>query len=188
MKTSWRIGGWREPFRLMPFTPYHFGPGAALHSLAPRRISFFAFCAANVFTDFEPLYHMLRHEGRVHGFFHTYIGATVTAAITVIVFAAARRLGVRLPALGPFQEREIGLAAVAAGAATGTWSHVLLDSIFHNDIYPFEPFSDASPLARALSHTTIEVGCVISAGAGVLILTARWLAARRRGSTGTTRS
>ena len=165
----------------MPFTPYHFGPGAALHSLAPRRISFFAFCAANVFTDFEPLYHMLRNEGRVHGFFHTYVGATVTAAITVIAFAAVRRLGARLPALGPFQEREISLAAVATGAAAGTWSHVLLDSIFHSDIQPFAPFSDASPLAHALSHPTIEAFCVISGGAGILILTARWLAARRAG-------
>lgn len=26
----------------MPFTPFHFGPGAAFHSLAPKRISFLA--------------------------------------------------------------------------------------------------------------------------------------------------
>jgi membrane-bound metal-dependent hydrolase YbcI (DUF457 family) len=165
----------------MPFTPYHFGPGAALHSLAPRRISFFAFCAANVLTDLEPLYHLLRHEGRVHGFFHTYAGATVTAAITVIAFAAMRRLGARLPALGPFREPEISLAAVAAGAVAGTWSHVLLDSIFHADLEPFAPFSDASPLVHAMSHRAIQAGCLISGGAGLAILTVRWLAALRSG-------
>jgi hypothetical protein len=31
----------------MPITPFHFGPGAAIHSLAPKRIRFAAFCAAN---------------------------------------------------------------------------------------------------------------------------------------------
>ena len=165
----------------MPFTPYHFGPGAALHALAPRRISFFAFCAANVLTDLEPLYHLLRNEGRVHGFFHTYVGATFTAAIAVGVFAALGRLGARLPALGPFQERELRLPAVAAGAAAGTWSHVLLDSIFHADIRPFAPFSDAQPLVRAISHQAMQVGCVISGSAGLLILVARRRIARRNG-------
>ena len=164
----------------MPFTPYHFGPGAALHSIAPRRVSFFAFCAANVLTDLEPLYHMLRHEGRVHGFFHTYVGATLTAAFTVVAFATARRLGARLPGLWPFQEQEIDVAAVAVGAAAGAWSHVLLDSIFHHDIRPFAPFSDADPLAHALSHATIQTGCVISGCAGVLVLVARRLIERRR--------
>lgn len=163
----------------MPFTPYHFGPGAALHAIAPRRVSFFAFCAANVLTDLEPLYHLLRNEGRVHGFFHTYLGATVTAAITTIAFETARRLGVRLPALGPFEENELRLPAVAVGAATGTWSHVLLDSIFHADIRPFAPFSNADPLAHAMSHATIQAGCVASGCAGLVILVARRLNERR---------
>ena len=35
----------------MPITPFHFGPGAALHVLAPRHVSFLAFCAANVVID-----------------------------------------------------------------------------------------------------------------------------------------
>jgi membrane-bound metal-dependent hydrolase YbcI (DUF457 family) len=166
----------------MPFTPYHFGPGAALHSLAPNRISFAGFCAANVLTDLEPLYHLLRNEGRVHGFFHTYVGATCTAAVTVGAFAVARRLGVRLPTFGPFREREIHLAAVAVGAAAGTWSHVLLDSIFHADIRPFAPFSAADPLAHALSHPVVQAGCVLSGCAGVLILAARQRLAQRAGA------
>src|SRR5262249_33109243 len=112
----------------MPFTPYHFGPGLALHSIAPRRISFLAFCAANVLTDLEPPYHIVRHEHPTHGFFHTYLGATVTAAVTVAGFAAARAL---LP--------KLRLGPVAVGAVTGTWSHVLLDSLMHADIHPFAP-------------------------------------------------
>ena len=43
----------------MPITPFHFGPGAALHAISPRHVSFLAFCAANVLTDLESLYFLL---------------------------------------------------------------------------------------------------------------------------------
>ena len=61
----------------MPVTPFHFGPGAALHSAAPARVSFIAFCVANVLIDGEPLYYMLAGAAWLHRFFHTYIGATL---------------------------------------------------------------------------------------------------------------
>ena len=32
----------------MPFTPFHFGAGALVHSVAPKYVSFLAFCGANV--------------------------------------------------------------------------------------------------------------------------------------------
>lgn len=43
----------------MPITPFHFGPGAALHALAPRHIGFLPFCAANVLIGIGRL-HQLR--------------------------------------------------------------------------------------------------------------------------------
>src|SRR5262252_1352298 len=119
----------------MPLTPYHFGPGAAIHAIAPRRISFLGFCVANVLTDVEPLYHILRGQHPIHGFFHTYLGATVTAAVTTAGFAAARAIRPQLR-LGP----------VAMGALIGTWSHVLLDSLMASDVHPLAPFNDANPL------------------------------------------
>lgn len=53
----------------MPFTPFHFGPGAAIHALAPRKVSFIAFVAANVLMDVEPLYYMLTRQDHLHRFF-----------------------------------------------------------------------------------------------------------------------
>ena len=35
----------------MPFTPFHFGPGALLKAAAPRHVSLIAFCAAQVLTQ-----------------------------------------------------------------------------------------------------------------------------------------
>jgi hypothetical protein len=63
----------------MPITPFHFGPGAAIHAAAPRYVSFLAFCAANVLMDIEPMYYILTRQYPLHRFFHTYVGAAIVA-------------------------------------------------------------------------------------------------------------
>jgi membrane-bound metal-dependent hydrolase YbcI (DUF457 family) len=50
-----------------------------IHALAPRYVSFLAFCAANVLIDIEPLYYLLTRQYPLHRFFHTYVGASVVA-------------------------------------------------------------------------------------------------------------
>lgn len=56
----------------MPITPFHFGPGAAIHALAPKQVSFLAFCVSNILIDIEPLYFMLTDQYPLHRFFsHT---------------------------------------------------------------------------------------------------------------------
>jgi len=70
----------------MSFTPFHPGPGALVHVMAPRRVSFLAFCGANVLMDTEPLYFMLSGQEPLHRFFHTYVGATLIMAATVALF------------------------------------------------------------------------------------------------------
>ena len=52
----------------MPVTPFHFGPGALVHALAPRYVSFLAFCAANVLIDVEPGYYMMVGQFPLHRF------------------------------------------------------------------------------------------------------------------------
>lgn len=149
----------------MPFTPFHVGPGAALHALAPRRLSFLAFCAANVLIDVEPLYYMLTHQHPLHRFFHTFAGALLVASATVGLFMLLRRAAPRdwtLPTL----------SAVVVGALAGTLSHVLLDSIMHTDMAPFAPFSDLNPLLRIVSLDTLHLACVaagLAGGAWVLL-------------------
>jgi hypothetical protein len=76
-----------EPRGAMPFTAFHFGPGALVHSAAPQYVSFLAFCGANVLVDVEPLYFMLTQQHPIHRFFHTYVGAAVAGSIVVVLFA-----------------------------------------------------------------------------------------------------
>jgi len=155
----------------MPITPFHFGPGAAIHALAPQRVSFIAFCAANVLIDLEPAYYMSTGQFPLHRFFHTYIGATLAAFFTVGLFFAARRIP--LPNL--FGWRNLSTSSVAVGAALGSYTHVVFDSIMHPDIRPFAPFSNSNPLLTAIPLDTLHLSCVVAGAIGIAILLVRKL-------------
>lgn len=49
----------------MPFTPFHFGPGATVKAMAGQHFSFTVFAFTQVAIDLEPLYFMLRDEDRL---------------------------------------------------------------------------------------------------------------------------
>jgi len=155
----------------MPITPFHFGPGAAIHAIAPQRVSFIAFCTANVLIDLEPLYYMSTGQFPLHRFFHTHIGATLIAIFTVGLFFAAR--SIRLPNL--FGWRGLSTASVAVGAALGSYTHVVFDSIMHSDIRPFAPFSNSNPLLMAIPIDTLHLSCVFAGAIGIAILLIRKL-------------
>lgn len=145
----------------MPVTPFHFGPGAALHAVAPRHVSFLAFCAANVLVDCESLYNLVRGRYPVHAFFHSYLGATLAALAVVLLFVAARRLAERLALPDLFGWKSLAVRAVAVGALLGAWSHVLLDSIMHPDIRPLAPFSAGNSLLHLVSVEALHLGCLV---------------------------
>ncbi len=68
----------------MPFTPAHFGPGAAIKAVVPAHFSFAVFCYSQIVTDLEPAYFLLRGEYPVHRFFHTYPGAVLVGTFCAI--------------------------------------------------------------------------------------------------------
>jgi membrane-bound metal-dependent hydrolase YbcI (DUF457 family) len=153
----------------VPITPFHFGPGALLHAAAPRRVSFMAFVAANCIIDVESIYNVLRGNFPIHRFLHTFVGATLVVAITVALFAGARRQAA-LPDL--FAWRQLSFAAVLVGAALGSYTHIVLDGIMHADMRPFAPWSAANPFLHAIPLGALHLGCVIAGAAGLL---AAWL-------------
>lgn len=155
----------------MPFTPFHFGPGALAHCAAPKHISFLAFCGANVLVDVEPLYYMLTHQYPIHRFFHSYVGATIAGLIFVLLFALVQRFA--MPLLRILRLEDLSVRAVALGAFAGTYSHVLLDSVMHADMRPFAPFSDANPLLGAISLRALHGFCLLAGVVGLGIIVAR---------------
>ena len=157
----------------MPITPFHFGPGAALYSAAPRYVSFLAFCAANVLIDVESLTNMLSHRRPVHAFFHTYIGATIVLAATVAMFWIGRRLALWVPIPDLLGWKQLTLLSVTVGAAAGAYSHIALDSIMHADMTPLAPFSEENALLGFVSLATLHLFCIACGIVGLLVVGVR---------------
>ena len=152
----------------MPVTPFHFGPGAALHAIAPKHVSFIAFCTANVLIDLESLYNLRNDRYPIHEFFHTYVGASIVVVATLVLFIAARKAARFLPNL--FQWQQLTALQVLIGAAAGAYSHVALDSIMHGDMAPLAPFSQSNALLAIVSLETLHWFCAISGLLAVLLI------------------
>jgi membrane-bound metal-dependent hydrolase YbcI (DUF457 family) len=157
----------------MPFTPFHFGPGAALYALAPRHVSFLSFCVANILIDVEPLYYMLAQQYPLHRFFHTYIGATLVLVASFALFVLARWLATFVSIPNLFQWLNFKPVPVAIGAAAGNYSHIMLDSVMHGDITPLAPLSEANILLGLISMDALHWSCVAAGLAGVVLLGVR---------------
>ncbi|MCV2419112.1 hypothetical protein [Paucibacter sp. DJ2R-2] len=159
----------------MPVTPFHFGLGAALHSAAPKRVSFLSFCAANVLIDVESLYNLVLGQHPVHAFMHTFVGATLMVVATVALFLVLRSFASKFWLPNPFGWQSLLVPPVALGAALGAYSHVVLDSVMHADIQPFSPFSSANPLLGVIPLGTLHLALLVLAALGVAVVGLRSL-------------
>jgi hypothetical protein len=165
----------------MPFTPFHFGPGAAIKAVAPRHFSFTVFCFSQVVTDCETLYYMVQGLHPWHRFFHTYVGATLIAILSILVGRLICQFGLRIWAQwrdAPFKQyfptnTVIPWSSAAAGAFVGTYSHVFLDSIMHPDSRPLMPFSAANPFYLLVGTGTLYSICFILGLSGAFYLAFR---------------
>lgn len=159
----------------MPITPFHFGPGAAIHAIASRHVSFLAFCAANVLIDVESLYNLVNQRHPVHAFFHTYIGATLVVVAVVALLLVGRAFAKRVWLPDVFGWQALSPSQVGLGAGLGAYSHVALDSVMHHDIQPLAPFSAANALLSVVSLNTLHLACIGLGILGVLVLGVRRL-------------
>lgn len=164
----------------MPITPFHFGPGAALHALAPRYVSFLSFCAANVLIDVESLYNLVKGRYPVHAFLHSYLGATLVIAAVALLFVGARWFAHRFWLPDLLRWRRLSLTQVAVGAGLGAYSHVALDSVMHHDMQPLAPFAAGNGLLGLVSLETLHLACVILGVLGLLGIAVRWLLSEER--------
>ena len=153
------------------------GPALALKGVLGGAFSVTVFGIAQVAMDIEPLVQMIRREDILHGWTHTYIGATVIGAM---VFAAAPAFCSGLLRYWNRQLAQhrldwlrssvaIGRLPAATGAFIGTFSHVALDSIMHTDMQPFAPFATTNRSLYAISITGLHEICVAAGLAGIAL-------------------
>lgn len=151
----------------MPFTPLHMGPGIAIKAAMQRRFSLMVFGWSQILIDIQPLIVMLTGKGELHGFSHTYIGATLIALVSAISGKYLGEVGlkvIREPYYLPIRWRTAFISAFI-----GTYSHIVLDSIMHEDIKPYYPLSQANALLGILSIDELHILCIGSGIIGVAI-------------------
>jgi membrane-bound metal-dependent hydrolase YbcI (DUF457 family) len=66
--------------------------------------------------------------------------------------------------------QQLTMRQVAAGAALGSYSHIVFDSIMHSDMRPLAPFSDANALLGLISLEVLHWTCLGAGVAGLAIL------------------
>lgn len=167
----------------MPFTPFHMGPALGLKAFTGRYFSVLVFGIAQVAMDIEPGIGMLRGADVLHGWSHTWIGATLIGLLVVLIAPPICR-----PILARWnRELEhhrlrwlvthggIGWLPTITGAFIGTYSHIVLDSVMHADMAPFAPWSRANTLLNLVSIETLQWFCVAAGLFGV----AAWFGYKR---------
>jgi len=149
------------------------GPGILIKAFLQGAFSLMVFGWAQIIMDIQPLMVMITGEGYLHGFSHTYMGATLLSLFSALTGKYLSELGLLILGIAK-KDNPIKITWLASltSAFTGTYSHVLLDSIMHADVAPFYPFSTTNDLLGFLSVPNLHKFCIYSglAGAGIFYL------------------
>lgn len=160
----------------MPFTPFHMGPGILVKAILQGSFSLMVFGWAQIVMDIQPLVVMISGEGHLHGFSHTYVGATLLAIFSALSGKYLSEVGLFVLGLNKQWQVKISWWVSFLSAFIGAFSHVLLDSIMHSDVEPFFPFTTANTFLGLISVQSLHQVCLYSALVGsILYFVINWL-------------
>lgn len=158
----------------MPVTPFHVGPGSLIKVVLREKFSLTIFSFAQIVIDLQPLISMLGvADVEVHGFTHTYLGATLVALVVLLTSKPVceyylrfwnRELATSHP-LWHFSEK-MSWPIVTISAFLGTQSHVLLDCIMHAEIQPFYPLDIPNRFSDLIDAEALHKLCAYAGVAG----------------------
>ena len=125
----------------MPFTPFHFGPGLLISLTFLSFIDIPTFLIASVIIDVEPFLVLVFHlDYPLHGFFHSFLGGFIVAALLAMVMSKIRKYFT--PLITFFKiEQSISFKKILFSSICAIFIHILLDSPIYLDIRPFFPFA-----------------------------------------------
>jgi len=168
----------------LPFTPFHMGPAMVGKACGGAAFSLLLFGYTQVLIDVEALIHIYQRDAYLHGFPHSFLGATLIGLVALLtgkpicsglcrIWQAMARNDQGKQTNPQFLNWKQATLTVLLGA----WSHVVLDAIMHADMRPFAPFSDANPFLQMVSTATLHQICLISGLIGVILIAGRYFRA-----------
>ena len=151
----------------MPFTPFHLGPTLLIGLLLFHYLDIASFLVSSVIVDVEPFYLMFQRAAYLHGFFHSYLGASILGVLVALCIYPLRR-GVervlesfRIPQRSSFRK-------ILFASLIGAYSHVFLDSFLYEEMRPFYPL-EVNPFLNAVSAYSVYGFCGISILLGLVM-------------------
>jgi len=154
----------------MPFTPFHMGPGILIKALFRGSFSLMVFGWAQIVMDVQPLFVLLTVDGHLHGFSHTYVGATLLAIFSALSGKYLSEFGLRIIGFSKkARPIKITWSVTFISAFIGTFSHVILDSIMHSDVQPYFPISLENNFLGLITISQLHQFCLYSAVVGALL-------------------
>ncbi|MEH6628650.1 MAG: metal-dependent hydrolase [Motiliproteus sp.] len=146
----------------MPFTPLHMGPGILIKSVLQGSFSLMLFGWAQILMDIQPLLVMISGEGELHGFSHTYIGATGLGLLAALTGKYLAEEILKRSSAAHYSRLPIRWPTALSSALIGSYSHVLLDSLMHYDIQPLWPFYEDNQLLSLVTISQLQQFCLYS--------------------------
>ena len=153
----------------MPITPFHIIAAAPIKALIPRHFSWSIFTLTNIFIDLEPITYFIFTGVPSHKFFHSIFGATLIGLICALFFRklCGNYIMKWNKNLHPIDRKWLEvrnpknfLLAALIGGLVGAWSHLVLDSIMHDDIKPLWPFLTNNPILGLITANSILYLCI----------------------------
>ncbi len=128
----------------MPFTPFHFGPALFFGLLLFRFFYLPSFLVASLIVDIEPfLVLALNLNYPLHGFFHSFIGGSITAFFLSFIILKLRKPISNIMSFFKLEQKS-SFKKIMQTSLIGVYLHILLDSQIYTDIKPFYPL-DLNP-------------------------------------------
>jgi membrane-bound metal-dependent hydrolase YbcI (DUF457 family) len=161
----------------MPFTPFHMGPGILVKATLRGSFSLMVFGFAQILMDIQPLIVLLTGKGHLHGFSHTYVGASIIAVLAALSGKYLSEFGLIILGIAKKSNPiKISWMVSFISAFIGAFSHVILDSMMHTDVEPFSPFNSSNNLLGIISIAELHKFCLYSGliGAGIYFGTSKY--------------
>ncbi len=145
------------------------GPGIFIKALMQGSFSLMVFGWAQIVMDIQPLLVLITSEGHLHGFSHTYIGATLLTVVSALSGKYLSQFGLWVLQITPSLHTNIPWLVVFVSAFIGCYSHVLIDSVMHSDVQPFYPIILDNTFVGLVSVSMLHKICMYSGlvGAGL---------------------
>ena len=123
----------------MPFTPFHLGPALLFGLAFFSTFDLLTLLIASVIPDVEPFCILLFDLSMPsHGFFHSYVGASILAVLVAIVVYLLRNVLTKI--MLKFQvSQKSSFKKILFTSFAGAYSHVFLDSLLYHHMNPLYP-------------------------------------------------